>query len=186
MANATVSGVYAAALLDLAEEQGLAAAVVAAAPMVSAAFNRDIIQALQQPGLGQAAARQAIQAALGEAPQQILHLALLLLERGRLGDLPSILAHAVALFQDRHGIKQVTVTTAAPLSAPAEERVVKALHIALGAGARITNRVDPAIIGGMTLRYDDTLVDGSVRRSLDEMRMAMLSVPVGSGLWTSA
>lgn len=186
MANATVSGVYATALLDLAQEQGVAPTVVAAAPVVTAAFSREVVQSLEQPGLGRDAARQTIAAALAETPEPIRHLVLLLSERGRLGDLSAILAETVDLFNERHGVKHVTVTTAAPLSATAEERVVKALHVALGPGVRVSNRIDTAIIGGMTLRYDDTLVDGSVRRSLDEMKSAMLSVPVGAGLWTSA
>lgn len=186
MALATVPGVYATALLDLAQERGVAPALVAAAPEVAAAFTRDVIQALEQPGLVRQAAQQAIQAALADAPSEIRSLALLLLERGRLSSLPAILAEAVALFEERHGVVHVTVTTAAPLSANAENAVVSALHKALGSGARCTNQVDQAIVGGMTLRYGDTLVDGSVRRSLNEMKAAILSVPVGSGLWANA
>lgn len=186
MANATVSGVYATALLDLAQERGVAPAVVAAAPVVAAAFTREVIQALEQPGLAPASARGAVEAAMAEAPAEVRTLALLLLERGRLAALPAILSETVALFEQRHGVVHVTVTTAAPLSANAEGAVTTALHKTLGPGARVSNRVDHAILGGMTLRYGDTLVDGSVRRSLDEMKAAMLSVPVGAGLWANA
>ncbi len=186
MANATVSGVYATALLDLAQERGVAPAVVAAASVVAAGFSREIVQALEQPGLGRANARTAMQSALAEAPVEILNLALLLLDRGRLSDLADVLAATVALFEQRNGVRHVTVTTAAPLSAQGEQRVIQALHTAIGTGARVSNHVDASIIGGMTLRYDDVLVDGSVRRSLNEMKATMLTVPVGAGLWTNA
>ena len=38
---------------------------------------------------------------------------------------------------------------------------------------RLTETVDPEIVGGLVLRVGDAVVDGSVRHRLDELRHSM-------------
>jgi F-type H+-transporting ATPase subunit delta len=79
----------------------------------------------------------------------------------------------------------VRVTTAAPLSPESSAQVTDAMHRCFGANARVETSVDAALVGGLTIRSGDTLVDGSVRRSIADMKAAMLNAPVGAGLWSA-
>jgi F-type H+-transporting ATPase subunit delta len=77
----------------------------------------------------------------------------------------------------------VQVTTARAPSAAALEQLTAALRRVLGFGAVVQTSVDPALIGGLTMRVDDLFVDGSVRRHLGEMKNRILGAPVSDKLW---
>lgn len=65
------------------------------------------------------------------------------------------------------------VTSALPLT-PEEQDIVKNdILAALGAGATISFRVDPSILGGLVVRVGDRVVDGSVAAQLQELRQSI-------------
>lgn len=39
----------------------------------------------------------------------------------------------------------------------------------------LTTKVDPSILGGVILKVDDTLIDGSVKKQLDDLKKSMTS-----------
>src|SRR5690606_13254586 len=98
------------------------------------------------------------------------NLARLLLERGRLADLPAIFE----LFEDgiraERGIVVANVTTAEPLGPAEQELVKKRLSDMTGKQVELKLTVDPDIIGGIVARIGDVLVDGSVFSQLRRLR----------------
>jgi F-type H+-transporting ATPase subunit b len=61
------------------------------------------------------------------------------------------------------------VTSALPLTSTEEETVKKSL----GASAKVTFKVDPAILGGLVVRVGDRIVDGSVAGQLQGLRQSL-------------
>ncbi len=78
---------------------------------------------------------------------------------------------------------QVTAVSALPLSETARARLSAGLAQALGPQIRIEERVDPSLIGGMTLRVADILVDASVKRRLADLKNQILDVRLPATLW---
>jgi F-type H+-transporting ATPase subunit delta len=79
------------------------------------------------------------------------------------------------------------------LSAVAKAALKDQIHIrrAQGAGGaderqELHELVDPALIGGFTLRLGDKYLDASVRRRLHELKAGILATPVNDGWWTGA
>jgi F-type H+-transporting ATPase subunit delta len=70
------------------------------------------------------------------------------------------------------------VTTAIPLDEDQQERLAAALRTSLGRDVRLQVIVDPSLVGGMTVRIGDELIDGSVSRHLTEARRRLTG---GSG-----
>jgi len=73
------------------------------------------------------------------------------------------------LLNDRKGLLEVHVTTAAPLDDSQRPRVAAGISEALGSEVILIEHVDPEIIGGMQVRIGDRVFDGSVSDSLQKL-----------------
>lgn len=69
-----------------------------------------------------------------------------------------------------HNILPVTAVTAIPLAEEQVQRLAEKLSSITGKTAQISNRVDPACLGGVRLDYDGKRIDGSVASRLDAVR----------------
>ena len=111
----------------------------------------------------------------GIASDPVQNLVQLLLRRGRIEELPRVVAEFRRLDDRRQGITHATVTSAAPLS-PDEVRALTA-RLEQSAGGRIAldTKVDESLLGGLVVRVGDRLIDGSVRGRLERLRNRLIS-----------
>ena len=89
-----------------------------------------------------------------------------LARHGRLGMLAAVVAAAERLADERDGKRQATFTTAVPLDAAEQSRIVVETEKALAASLVPAFVVDPAIIGGLVVCVGDTIYDQSVATGL--------------------
>ncbi len=89
---------------------------------------------------------------------------------GRARELPSIIDSVVkrAAEERRHVVAEVT--SAIPLDDKLQERLAEALSSNLGKDVDIKVIVDPSVLGGIAARVGDTVIDGTVRHRLDQLR----------------
>lgn len=97
----------------------------------------------------------------------------LLVEKQRLGALPDIAARYEVLKAEAENTLEVTLTTAAPVSAEQQTRIEGALGRRFGRQIRLTVHHDPQLIGGARLQVGDRVIDGSVRTGLDKLATAL-------------
>jgi F-type H+-transporting ATPase subunit delta len=60
------------------------------------------------------------------------------------------------------------VRTAKPLSDDQRDRLVRALTATYGRNVHLNIEIDPTVVGGLSVQIGDELIDGTVRRRLDE------------------
>jgi F-type H+-transporting ATPase subunit delta len=89
-----------------------------------------------------------------------------LVRHGRLGMLGAVVDAAERLADERDGKQQATFTTATPLDAAEQARIVSDTEKALSAALVPSFVVDPSIIGGLVVRVGDTIYDQSVATGL--------------------
>ena len=99
----------------------------------------------------------------------------LLLEYGRVGVLPEIAQHFDALKADVENTVDVTITSAAPISAAQQKIVARALAAKLGRDVRIETHIDETLIGGAVIRAGDVVIDGSLRSQLTSLSNALIA-----------
>ena len=92
---------------------------------------------------------------------------------GRAKDLPGIIDRLVqrAAAERRHAVAEVR--SAVELNQDQRKRLAEALSSNLGKDVEVKVIVDPTVLGGLSARVDDTIIDGTVRRRLDQLRESL-------------
>jgi F-type H+-transporting ATPase subunit delta len=97
----------------------------------------------------------------------------LLIDYGRVSVVPEIAEHFDALKAAVENTVDVTVTSAAKMSAAQEKTVVAALQERLGRDVNLFTEIDENLIGGAVIRAGDVVIDGSLRARLEGLANAL-------------
>ena len=175
--------VYAEAIFEAAQEAGRVEQVDADMRdfVASLAGDRSALQSLLSPAMPPDAKKRIVAALLKDAEPVLRHGMLVLVEKGRLPLLHDLSVAFAELAAREEGILDVEVTTAIELGAADAKRISKRIQDATGLVARLDQKVDPGIIGGLVLRARGVLLDASVRRELEEIHRAMITTPLPVG-----
>jgi F-type H+-transporting ATPase subunit delta len=119
-----------------------------------------------------AAKRQAIVEDLlgGKATSTTTQLVSMVIGSGRGRDLPAIVDKLVARASSSKNLEVAEVRTAVPLTADQTTRLTAALVNATGKQVNLKVVVDPSVIGGIVATVGDTVIDGSVRTRIDQLK----------------
>jgi F-type H+-transporting ATPase subunit delta len=100
----------------------------------------------------------------------VLGLLNVLVEKRREALFDEIVVQFDTLLDRRQGRIQVQVTTARKLDDDLAEALRRAIEERTSQTVVIHERVDPEVIGGVKVNVGDRVIDGTVRRSLQDMR----------------
>lgn len=94
----------------------------------------------------------------------------LIVANGRIGDLDGIVAEVIERSAAARGESVAEVRSAVPLTDDQMTRLAAALKQSTNRDVAIRNIVDPSVVGGIVTQIGDTLLDGSVRSRLTQLR----------------
>jgi len=89
---------------------------------------------------------------------------------GRARDLPAIVDKLVARASTAKNLEVAEVRSAIPLTADQETRLAAALANATGKEVNLKIVVDPAVLGGLVATVGDTVIDGTVRTRIEQLK----------------
>lgn len=89
---------------------------------------------------------------------------------GRARELPAIITELVALAARTKKRSVAEVRSAIELTAEQQARLAEALTSATGKAIELKVIVDPTVLGGIVAQIGDTVIDGSVRSRLGQLR----------------
>jgi len=92
---------------------------------------------------------------------------------GRAHDLPAIIDRFVARAAELRAEAVAEVRTAYPLDAEQQARLAEALGRATNKRVTVKVIIDESVLGGIVARIGDTVIDGSVRSRLEQLREAL-------------
>lgn len=179
MIASNVARRYAKALLEIGIETSTLDAMVEELGAVAGAWSEsaELRNALQNPLVAHDAKRQilgelATRLGLGQTSKNAL---LLLGDRRRLPALPGIAQLLKEMSDARKGLLRAEVITAVTLSDAYYARLEAQLEKMTGKKVALDKRLDPTILGGVIARIGDTVIDGSIKTRLSEMKNNLLS-----------
>ena len=119
-----------------------------------------------------AAKRQAIVEDLlgGKATPTTTQLVSMVVGSGRGRDLPAIIDKLVARAASSKDLAVAEVRSAVALSDDQQDRLKAALANATGKQVNLKVIVDPSVLGGLVATVGDTVIDGSVRTRVDQLK----------------
>ena len=88
----------------------------------------------------------------------------------RAAELSAIVDRFLELSAEERKHEVAEVRAAVPLDVGLRDRLANALSLATGKQVEVNVVVDPNVLGGVVARIGDTVIDGSVRRRLDQLK----------------
>jgi F-type H+-transporting ATPase subunit delta len=165
---------YANALADVALAQGAADTALKQLGDFAAAFSEssELRNFLTSPAVPREAKHGVIEkiAARIGAGKIIRNFLFVIADHQRVHILPEIVASFQDVIRQRQGIAEAEISSPVELSAVQKKRFAQTLERLTGKKIQAKYSLDPTLLGGAVVRVGDTIYDGSVRNSLNEMR----------------
>lgn len=172
---------YAKALFSLAQEQGLVSETEEQLKLIVSVVesNADIRAFLTAPNITLDTKIMTLKNSLQDkASSNVLNTVSLLIERGRQGELAAVLDAYRQVAGNALGRADAHVLSAQLLTEEEKSNIAVKFGALLGKTIRVTNTVNPELLGGLTVRIGDTLYDGSLRGKLDRLDKALQSAAI--------
>lgn len=177
MSELRIAKRYAGSLLDQAMQGGQLQTMVSDMKTVSEVCkqSRDLKAMLKSPVVKsnkKLAVLEQVFAGLSDLSKTLMRV---LLDNKREAYLPAVADAFVAMYNEKSGIAEATVTSAHPLDTDSVETIKRYLASRLGKSqVHLNNVIDQKVIGGMVIRYEDKLLDMSVAKELKEIRKQLI------------
>lgn len=165
--------VYGEALYSLASEEGLSKVILDQLNTLDGCFAQepDFIRLLSAPNLSKAERCQILDSSFrGKVEPYVLNFLKILTEKGYVRQFSSCVRSYRDLYNRDNGILPVTAVTAVALTELQKARLTGKLTKLTGKRIDLTNKLDPAVLGGMRLDYDGKRMDDTVSHRLDAVR----------------
>jgi F-type H+-transporting ATPase subunit delta len=148
--------------------------------LARAAADPQVAGLLGNPRLSRGDVAAALIGALGETlDAQGRNFVKLLAEYNRLPLLPAIAEQYEALKAEAERRVEVEITTAAPVDAAQQSRLVDAVRRRLARDVEVQWKTDPALLAGAQIRAGDLVIDGSVAGELGQLRSWLFNSSAG-------
>ena len=176
MPAGTLSKKYAAALFSAALELGPdgPSLIWESISAVPEKLEGPALSALLSPSITGKEKTGLLRALAGEnAPKETQAFLSLLLEKKRLPLFNDIFEVYSLLCEERKGILRAEVLSAAALDSAVRKKIAASLENSYKKKFKFTYAEDPEMIGGLSIRIGNNLVDGSIRTRLAEIKEAL-------------
>lgn len=136
--------------------------------------NDELLSVLSDPSVPVARRQQVVEDLLGgQASPAALGLVSLAVGAGHGAELPEIVRALVERSAASRNHAVAEVRSAVALTADQTTRLAAAITAATGKAVEIKVVIDPSVLGGLVTQIGDTVIDGSVRHRLNQVREAI-------------
>lgn len=178
MRDESIARNYAETLLSLAKKADDVDGWGVTMQGVADAFNTtaSLRNFLGSPKVSPAEKNAVLSKALADrTPRLFMRFVQMLVTKRRQMLIPAISSEYQNLLDREHGRVHATVTVARETSEEERKNIAAQLTKALGREVVAHLSVDPRIMGGVIVRYGDTVMDGSVRKRLATLKSRMIA-----------
>lgn len=135
---------------------------------------------LETPRIDADEKKRVLREVFGEAvPKRLLRFLFIVIDKRRQRLLPTMAAEFGGLADEHFGRLKVEITTAMEPDETLKERLRERLSRAFQREVLPRFQVNPAILGGVVVRVEDRIMDGSIRHKLQGLRRRLLRTEIG-------
>ena len=133
--------------------------------------NPNLLQFLKDPNIKREGKRAALSDLFqGRVHALVLNALLTLADQDRLGRVLNVIEEFSTVATAARQTVTGEVTTAVELDAATMDRISAELSRVTGKNVQLFQRVDPSILGGLIIKVGEQVIDGSLRRKLNELK----------------
>jgi F-type H+-transporting ATPase subunit delta len=133
--------------------------------------NHELKQALSDKGIDRGQRTKVLEDLLADkVSPHTLGLLTFIVGQGRARQMPQILQELSELAAEARNAVVAEVRSATPLDARQRTALQKALSKATGKKVAVKVMVDPSLLGGIVAKIGETIIDGSVKRRLEQLK----------------
>jgi F-type H+-transporting ATPase subunit delta len=172
MAHDPINTGYARAWLELAQAEGAVGRVEEELFRLRELLksNPDLVQFLKEPNVKREGKRQALTELFqGRVHPLVLNGLITVADQDRASRLPQIIEEFLAIAAASKQKVTGEVISAVKLDDATLKRLEAELARVTGKNVGLLQRVDPAILGGAIIKVGEQIIDGSLRRKLDQL-----------------
>jgi F-type H+-transporting ATPase subunit delta len=181
MRDRGVASRYAQALVTASKTEGVMADVADSYAAVVQVMTRnpDLPSFLEGPQVAEDEKKELLSSLFSSRIEPILlRFFNLLIDKNRIEYLSEIGETYAALVEREQGFARAVVTTAIPLPDDLEQVLSDKLAALTGAKIVLEKKVNPTVLGGVSVTVGDQVIDGTVRTQLDQLRDYLAKAPV--------
>jgi F-type H+-transporting ATPase subunit delta len=171
----TIARPYAEAAFAVARDENQLDAWSDALSLIAAIVDDpDVASRIGNPNIPRTSLETLILGVAGDAlPQGVVNLVKVVTANNRLVALPEVARMFDEIKASQQGVRNVLVRSAFPLSDAEQSELLAALKAHFGAEVELSVEEDRTLIGGVEVRADDVVIDGSVRGRLQQLSTAL-------------
>ena len=172
---------YGTALFELAAEEQKDQELLQELQLLCQQFqeNPKYLELLGTPTLSKPERLHIVDEALkGKVDGYLISFLKILIERGAVQEFSQCAQQYEKQYHKVHHIARATAVTAVPLTEELSNRLRDKLQQVTGKTILLSNRVDPAVLGGVSIEMDGKLMDDSLRTRLAVLRENLLQTIV--------
>ena len=166
------ASVYGEALYALAKDENKSDLMLGQLKVLDECFaaEPDFLRLLSAPNLSKNERKEILDNCFKDkAEPYLLNFLKILMEKGYIRQFSSCVKVFRELYNEDHGIMQVSAVTAMPMSDSQKEKLKAKLAGITGKQIELINTIDPSCIGGIRLDYDGKRVDDTIAHRFDAM-----------------
>ncbi len=168
-----VAGTYSEALFDVAVETDKIDLFMEDLNGVVDSFNEhpEFFELLKTPQISIEEKKDIIENVFsGKINEEVLNFLKIVMDKKRGNEIAAITKAYEARVYKHKGIEKATVVSAVPISDENMKAITEKLETLTGKSIEMTSKIDKTILGGVTVRIGDRVIDGSLKSRLEDVR----------------
>jgi len=168
---------YALALYRVAEEKGKVDQFLDELKMIVGLIDQDenLKTLIEHPSISTSNKKKFLENIFkGKIEEDVLSFMKLLLEKGRILEVGSMLKQMEAIYLEKHNTSIAEVKTVIPMLEEEKSELVNNLQKKFKRTIILKEELDPGILGGIFVKIDNEVIDGTVKSKIEEMKKIML------------
>ncbi|MBU5427836.1 F0F1 ATP synthase subunit delta [Tissierella pigra] len=110
----------------------------------------------------------------GKLSEEMINFLYIIVDKRREGFILDIIEKYKEIFNEHENILNVVAITAIPMKESSKEKLKSVLSSRLNKKVELSNKVDKTVIGGVLLRVENRIIDGTVKGQLESIGKALI------------